>query len=324
MNGTSQSPVVSVIIPAYLAASDIGAALDSVFAQTFSNFEVIIVNDGSPDTPELEAAIAPYRSRVGYIVQPNKGAAAARNTGVRTARGQYLAFLDADDLWESTFLRRQTWFLDATPACTLVYSDAAITGQSPLAGRRFMDSAPSDGPVTLISLIEQRCNVLMSTVVARRQAIVEAGLFDESLRRGQDFDMWLRLAARGHQMAYQHIVLAERRARANGLSGDAVTELKRAINVLDRFGRQHELPPQAQTALRVQLVKLMSRLEVEQGKQRMLEGNFAAARHHMAVSEPKTLRHRAALLGLRVAPRLIRRLYMAWRSQPVVDPALTR
>jgi hypothetical protein len=187
-----------------------------------------------------------------------------------------------------------------------------------------MESAPSEGPVTLISLIEQRCNVLMSTVVARRQAIVDVGLFDESLRRGQDFDMWLRLAARGHAMAYQRIVLAERRARANGLSGDSITELKRAINVLDRFGRQHELPPEAQTALRVQLVKLMSRLEVEQGKLRMLEGNFAAARHHMAVSEPKTLRHRAALLGLRVAPRLIRRLYMALRSQPVAGPAMTR
>jgi glycosyltransferase involved in cell wall biosynthesis len=295
-----------------------------VFAQTFSNFEVIVVNDGSPDTRELEQAIEPYRSHIVYIEQTNQGAAGARNTGVRAARGRFVAFLDADDLWAPEFLRRQTWYLDASPARTLVYADALITGDSPLAGRRFMDHAPSDGEVTLISLIEQRCNVLMSTVVARRPAIVEAGLFDKSLRRGQDFDLWLRLAAAGHSMGYQRMVLAERRARSTGLSGDTITELERAVNVLDRFGRQHELPYEAQTAVRVRLVKLMNRLEVEQGKLRLVEGNFAAARYHMAVSEPKTLRLRAALLGLHIAPRLLRQLYLAVRPQAPTRPAMIR
>src|SRR5262245_24043876 len=99
MSTSSVTPVVSVIIPAYQAAADIRDALDSVFAQNFSHFEVIVVNDGSPDTPELEAAIAPYQSRLRYIAQPNQGAGAARNTGIRAARGTYVALLDADDLW---------------------------------------------------------------------------------------------------------------------------------------------------------------------------------------------------------------------------------
>jgi glycosyltransferase involved in cell wall biosynthesis len=324
MSATPLSPAVSVVIPAYLAAPDIRDALDSVFAQTFSSFEVVVVNDGSPDTPEFERAIEPYRSHIVYIKQPNQGAAGARNTGVRAARGRFVAFLDADDLWAPEFLRRQAWYLDAWPACTLVYADALITGDSPLAGRRFMDNAPSEGDVTLVSLIEQRCNVLMSTVVARRPAMVDAGLFDKSLRRGQDFDLWLRLAAGGHAIGYQRMVLAERRARATGLSGDTITELERAINVLDRFGRQHDLPYEAQTALRVRLVKLMNRLEVEQGKLRLVEGNFAAARYHMAVSEPKTLRLRAALLGLHVAPRLLRQVYLAVRPQTPTRPAMIR
>ena len=132
-------PAVSVIIPAYRASGDIAVALDSVFAQTFPHFEVIVINDGSPDTAELEAALEPYRSRLRYIVQPNRGAGAARNTGIRAARGRYLAFLDADDRWHRDFLRRQTWLLDACADCDLVYTDASISGDTPLAGRRFME-----------------------------------------------------------------------------------------------------------------------------------------------------------------------------------------
>src|SRR5215217_7556023 len=81
----AREPVVSVIIPAYNASADIPDALASVFAQTFTSFEVIVVNDGSSDTAELEAALEPYRGRIRYVAQPNRGAGAARNTGIRAA-----------------------------------------------------------------------------------------------------------------------------------------------------------------------------------------------------------------------------------------------
>ena len=142
MNTRSNTPVVSIIIPAYQAAADIREALDSVFSQNFSHFEVIVVNDGSPDTPELEAAIAPYQSRLRYIAQANRGAGAARNTGLRAARGKYVAFLDADDLWSADCLHRHVWFLDAHADCAMVYGDALITGESPLAVRTFMQNPP--------------------------------------------------------------------------------------------------------------------------------------------------------------------------------------
>ena len=86
-------PVVSVIIPAFRASRDIPDALASVFAQTFSSFEAIVVDDGSPDRDELVAAIAPYRSRVRYIEQSNQGAGAARNAAIRIARGRYLGLI---------------------------------------------------------------------------------------------------------------------------------------------------------------------------------------------------------------------------------------
>src|SRR5262245_35449898 len=119
VSSPTHHPEVSVIIPAYNAAADIGDALASVFEQTITACEVILVNDGSPDTPALERAIAPYSSRLRYIVQPNAGAAGARNTGILAAHAPCLAFLDADDRWEPTFLASQLTYLRQRPACAL-------------------------------------------------------------------------------------------------------------------------------------------------------------------------------------------------------------
>jgi glycosyltransferase involved in cell wall biosynthesis len=305
-------PAVSVIIPVYRASRDIAEALASVFAQTFADFEVVVVDDGSPDGEELEAAIAPFRSRIQFIVQSNLGAGAARNTAIRASTGRLLAFLDADDRWTSDFLARQVAFIESDRRLALVYCDAQVSGDSPLAGQR-LETAPSDGEVTLISLIQQRCNIVLSTVVARRRAIVAAGLFDETLRRGQDFELWLRLAWRGEVIAYQREVLAERRVGVEGSPVDAVTMVERALNVLDRFGRERELDLPARTALRIRMMALVDRLEIEQGKQRFLEGNFAAAQFHLSAARAPGLKVRLALLGLRLSPRLLRGAYLRFR-----------
>src|SRR5688500_16661464 len=92
-------PTVSVVIPCYSVSRWIGETLESVFAQTFSDYEVILVNDGSPDTREFHVAIARFRNRVTLIEQPNKGPAGARNSGIRLAKGEFIAFLDGDDIW---------------------------------------------------------------------------------------------------------------------------------------------------------------------------------------------------------------------------------
>src|SRR5687768_16945399 len=96
----SSAPAVSVIIPAYNTAKYIGATIASIVAQTYTNYEIIVVNDGSPDTPAIEAALAPFRDRIIYLVQENRGIAVARNRAIRIARGRYVALLDSDDAWE--------------------------------------------------------------------------------------------------------------------------------------------------------------------------------------------------------------------------------
>src|SRR6201998_3148699 len=95
----ARAPSVRVVIPAYNSARYIGETLDSVFGQTYRDFEVLVINDGSPDTEALEAGLRPYFERIVYLKQDNRGPAAARNLGIQQARGEYIAFLDSDDCW---------------------------------------------------------------------------------------------------------------------------------------------------------------------------------------------------------------------------------
>jgi glycosyltransferase involved in cell wall biosynthesis len=312
-----------------------------VYSQTLRGVEVIVINDGSPDTPALVAALSPYASRIRYIqLAVNRGAAVARNTGIAAARGRYIAFLDADHRWSPAFLERQVQYLDANPACQLVCADCMVRGGGararnvPGAPARKVPAAARNVPgapardihrvlcgeestaesVALLGLVQQRCTVILSTVVVRRQTIVTAGLFDEGLRRGQDFDLWLRLALRGAQMAHQPTVLTERIVRGEYPAGEAVAELERTLSALERFGRRHLLDSRTRTALRIRTMQLVDRLEIEQGKLRILEGNFAAAQYHLAASRERRFTLRLAILALRIAPRLVRAVYVRGRN----------
>src|SRR5918999_2458867 len=129
--------MISVIIPAFRAAGYIADTLASVFSQSYADIEVILVNDGSPDTPRLIDAIRPWRDRLVYLEQDNAGAGAARNAGIAAAKGEFLAFLDADDRWLPGFLESQVRFLERHPHCDMVYADARLIGDTPLAGKRF-------------------------------------------------------------------------------------------------------------------------------------------------------------------------------------------
>src|SRR5881296_1097754 len=118
------APVFSVVIPAYNAARHIGEALDSVFAQTFNDYEVIVVNDGSPDTVELEKRLQHHMHRIVYIRQQNMGPGGARNAAIMRSTGEYIAFLDSDDKWLPEHLADMMNVLRGDPTLDLVYADA--------------------------------------------------------------------------------------------------------------------------------------------------------------------------------------------------------
>jgi glycosyltransferase involved in cell wall biosynthesis len=303
---------VAVIIPVY-AAGFLGEALDSVLGQTRPPDQVIVIDDGSPDREAILQVTNRWPGRITLLRQANAGAAAARNAGLAAASAEWVAFLDADDRWLPDFLARQLAFLETHPDVDLVWADATIVGDTPAAGRTFMSMCPSSGAVTLETLLAQTCNVLTSTVVVRRNLVMEAGGFDVALRRGQDFDLWLRLVSRGARCGYQEDLLAVRRLHGENLSGTRLNELERALHVFDKALKTLPLTRREQDVARRRVQTLHGELAREHGKARLVSGDFAEARRlldaaHRAAPNWKLL---AARFGLRLAPELVRRLYMA-------------
>ncbi len=304
-------PTVSVIIPAYNTASYIGEALESVFHQDFTDYETIVVNDGSPDTQELERSLEPFMERIIYLKQENRGPGGARNTGILKARGEYVAFLDGDDLWLPTYLSRQIELLSKDPSPDMVYADALLTGDSPLAGRTFMQICPSRGAATFESLLSWDCTVITSCVVARREALIDAGLFDARFYYCEDFDLWLRLAHSGGRIAYQPEVLAHHRLHGASLCANESRQLEGEIGVYEKWLREPELSEEMKRLAESQMKHRRAELEIARGKQKLLEGEYDAAR--ACFSRANDFFHRPklsfTLVGLRLAPQLFRRFY---------------
>jgi glycosyltransferase involved in cell wall biosynthesis len=311
----SELPLVSVIIPAYNVAPYIGEAVASALRQSYPSVEILIVNDGSADTAELEQALEPYRERVSYQRQPNRGVAAARNLAIAEARGSLLAFLDGDDAWKPEFLASQVAFLERG-SYDMVYANAELFGEI-APGLTFMDQAPSRGTADLEGLLGLSCQPLTSSTVVRKACVTEAGLFDETIRRGQDYDLWVRLALRGARIGYQRAVLARYRQRKDSLSGDAVERLDRAISLYEGLRGKLTLPARAARLLETQLKRLHSARQLEEGKRRLLAGDCreAALLFRAAWREHASLRLLAVRLALATAPRTTHKFFVRLRGR---------
>jgi GT2 family glycosyltransferase len=309
---SSENPQVSVIIPAYKAAGHIANALESVFAQNFSSYEIIVINDGSPDTPKLLEVLRPYMGRVRYLEQHNQGPSAARNNGIGEARGVYVAFLDSDDCWWPAYLEEQVRLLEGPPSRDLVYSNAQRVGQ--LAGHwpTCMDASPSQGSVNFDSLIREQCTVLTSFTVARRQAVLDAGLFDPVFRRSEDFDLWLRMAHQGATMGYQRTVLGTHALSQEGLSGDRDALREAQIAVYRKALKGMNLSPEEFALVQSQVEKCEALMQFDEGKDHLVSRRYheAAAAIGRANLFYRRLSLQMALALLRVMPGAVRRLYL--------------
>ncbi|OGR01414.1 MAG: glycosyl transferase family A [Deltaproteobacteria bacterium RIFOXYD12_FULL_55_16] len=181
------STPVSVIIPTYNRVGFLAQAIDSVFAQTYANFELIVVDDGSTD--ETQALLASYGKALVSLRQENRGPAAARNAGIRGARSPLLAFLDSDDLFTPNKLALQVAAMEAQPELLISHTQETWFRN----GRHLNQKkrhAKEGGDIFARSLA--LCVVGMSTVMARRELFDRIGLFDESLPCCEDYELWLR------------------------------------------------------------------------------------------------------------------------------------
>ncbi len=184
----TNQPLVSVVLPTYNRAYILSKAIESVLAQTYTNWELIIVDDGSTDTTrEIIAGFS--NPRIRYIKhEANKGLAAARNTGIRNARGKYIANLDSDDVWMPKKLEKE--MRRFTPGIDVVYSGYDRT--LPNGRTLHLPHHPKEGNLKNDFLESNIIGMVMSTV--RKEIFFKYGMFDESVQALQDWELWLRVA----------------------------------------------------------------------------------------------------------------------------------
>jgi teichuronic acid biosynthesis glycosyltransferase TuaG len=235
-------PFVSIVIPNYNNAHFLGDAIQSVLNQTYQNFEIIVVDDGSTDNSR--DVVSNFGERVRYIWQENKGLGGARNTGIMAAKGEYIGFLDADDQWIPNFLEIMVSLTQKYPDIAVFYCNA-----------RYMDKQGVDLPQSVgvraippdrIYQALLRANfIIPSTILAKRSIIIDEGLFDQnckSLHGCEDWDLWLRIAPR-HKFIGTQLSLVRYRLHGQTFSSNPshMEEAVRAV-IEKQFGPEEGKP----------------------------------------------------------------------------------
>jgi glycosyltransferase involved in cell wall biosynthesis len=235
MINISTNPTVSVIIPAYNAAPWIAETIDSVLNQTFKDFEVIVVDDGSTDaTAEV---VASYKPQIQYLYKNNGGPSSARNTGICAARGQYIAFLDADDLWLPEKLQIQMQLFIQNPSLAWVYSNGLIFEENPNKNPHLFSQSSYMYSGEILRPLLLQDFVASPTPIVRRDVFKDVGLFNEesSFKSVEDWDMWLRIAAR-YPVGFIDKPLVKYRRHSTSLTGTSIIErsLESRLTVIER------------------------------------------------------------------------------------------
>ncbi len=243
----SAYPAVSVIIPTHNRAALVREAVASVLAQTCRDFELLVVDDGSTDgTP---AALAALDGQLTVLSHPERrGVSAARNSGIAAARGEWLAFLDSDDLWRPEKLARQLAYLAAHPETLLCQTEETwvrhgLWVNQPRTHRKV------GGTIFLQSL--RRCMVSPSAVILHRRLFDAHGRFDEDLPAAEDYDLWLRLTWRYPVGLLPEPLIIKRGGHADQLSGQWGLDRHRIRALLKLLAEPQLPPPYAAAARRV-------------------------------------------------------------------------
>jgi glycosyltransferase involved in cell wall biosynthesis len=227
---------VDVIIPAFNAAKTLRFALQSVLTQTFEDWQILLVDDGSTDNTAEE--VAPFLDRLGsrisYIRQENRGLPAARNTAIRASTSEYLALLDADDAWLPSRLEESLKVLRQRPQAGLSYGLVTDIDPQDRPGvtwkGNLSDAEGHIAPQIYMRTVDLPC----PTITFRRRCVDEVGLFDESMRATEDRDLWLRLALR-YEVAFVPRVIAYYRRSPDSMSADPQRMLQSQL----QFIRKH-------------------------------------------------------------------------------------
>jgi glycosyltransferase involved in cell wall biosynthesis len=222
-------PLVSVIIPTYNSGKYLSEALESVFSQIYAHMEVIVIDDGSTD--ETAKVLDAYAGRATCIRQERAGPSKARNTGIGAAKGEYTAFLDADDLWHRDKLKKQIAALEEDPEAALVYSKSVDFED--LTGRELHVYPEKMHSGNLFDTLLSGPLFGLPSVLVKTKILKDIGGFDENLTTAEDTHLYLRIA-RHHKIIGIPDILVKRRIHDNNLSHRVDVEIG-TLDCLDRF-----------------------------------------------------------------------------------------
>ena len=239
---------VSVIIPTFNRENYITEAIGSVFSQTYRNFEIIVIDDGSTDN--TKQVLNKYNGQIKYFYKENGGKASARNFGITKSNGAYIAFLDSDDIWNHTILEEEIKFLK-TNFYDMVYSSMVMKNQKgDIIGRK--PSKPQIG--TFCWMLKNYGHIPVSTVLIRKQCLIKVGYFDVNLRVMEDFDWCLRVA-QNCRIGFLNKDLAIYRIHKNNVSHKEHLFHHAKIYIASKYMRNHEVKSKYESVLVSQLVK---------------------------------------------------------------------
>lgn len=239
-----REPLVSVIVPAFNAEKYIAESINSVLDQTYRHWELIVVNDGSSDrTAEITQAFAESDRRIKYVYQKNQGLAGARNTGIKNSSGELVAFLDADDLWESEKLCLQVQTMIETGA-DLVFTDGYIFTEGEPPGK--LASYPSnlvgcgmmDGRTQMFKHLFTSNGIPVLSVMVRKELLEKVHSFRKGYHGCEDYELWLRLARSGAVFYGMKEKLFRYRRHPNAMSFNRFNMIEKEFLVLSTHARE--------------------------------------------------------------------------------------
>jgi glycosyltransferase involved in cell wall biosynthesis len=228
---------IAVIIPTHNDSKSAAQAVASVLQQTRPADEIIVVDDGSQE--DVRPALAPFSDRIRVIHQENQGVSNARNTGFRAANSDFIAFLDADDLWLPRKLELQLPKLEDNPEFALVYCDAIVDEEE--SGRQFhwLDQKPLADEGWILDALYQEFFILPSTMLCRKSILEELRGFDSWIRYAGDYDLCLRIAL-DHQIGCVREPLVRRRVRSTNMSSATWYKIAEDhLRIWDKINRTH-------------------------------------------------------------------------------------
>ncbi|WP_412978234.1 glycosyltransferase [Nostoc sp. UIC 10607] len=237
INSNFNTVMISVIIPAYNSEKTIKETIQSVLNQTFTNLELIIINDGSQDST-LDVIAEIQDSRIKVFSYPNAGGNISRNRGLNLAVGEFVSFLDADDLWTPDKLQSQLKALEENVTAKVAYSWTNYIDENSefvLSGTHFTANGDVYEKLLVTNFLENGSNPLI-----RRESLIELSGFDECLSAAQDWDMWLRLACKFDFICVPSAQILYR-ISANSVSSNLVRQEKACLQVLERAYKERPL-----------------------------------------------------------------------------------